>query len=238
MESKKQTESMSNKVNNSLKVTDYISSSQLKKRVKLYLSDTGYSEFIAGVFPEGLVISLVSILEELLSDCLKDIKKHDITGLYPITELILKNTINSTDKYDFILRHLKKYNSIIKYADSIFFNIRKVFDNLESKYGSKLMIESEARNLITFILLSLQYDLLNLALRITKYSNKRTLNKNVLITVIEYNLTPELSSKIKLKLDSSNVTTAVEVEDTTENSDLQEDDEEEEDEEEDEEEEN
>lgn len=224
MESKKHTESMSDRVNNSLKVTDYISLSQLKKKVKLYLGDTGYSEFKASIFPQGLVISLVAVLEELLSDCLKDIKKHDITGLYPISELILKNTINSTDKYDFILRHLKKYNSTIKYTDSIFFNIRKVFDNLESKYGSKLMIESETRNIISYILLSLQYDLLNLALRIVKYSNKRTLNKNVLITVIEYNLTPELSSKIKLKLDSSNVTSSVEVEDETEgteNSDIQ-----------------
>lgn len=193
------------RVNNKLKITEYVSLSQLKKKFKLHLKDIGYSEFKPSFFSQCLIITLVGILEEIISDCLKDVTKHDINGLYIISPLILKNSINELNKYDFCLKYLKKYNTIIKFHDGIFFNIRKVIDSLESKFGSKLMIDSEARNIISYIILSLQYDIIELSLMMVKYSNKRTLNKSVLLLILNYFVPEELSSKIKLKLDSQDV---------------------------------
>jgi hypothetical protein len=193
------------KVNNTLKISEYVSLSQLRKKIKLYFIDIGYGECKPSIFSQGLVLLLVMVIEEMLSDCLKDVTKHETNGLYLLTPMILRNLISESSKYDFALRHIKKYNSSIKYNDSVFFNIKKVLDNLESKYGSKLMIEYETRNLLSYVILSLQYDLINLALQFIKYANKRTLNLNVLFDVSSFIISKEISLKIKLKLDSSNV---------------------------------
>ena len=90
-----------------------------------------------------------------------------------------------------------------------FFNVKKVFDNLESKYGEKLMIESETRNFISYMLLSIQYDITDLSFRIVKYANKRTMNNNVLIAVIGHIMPDDIITKLKLKLDSSSIETNV-----------------------------
>ena len=109
-----------------------------------YLSEQGNSDFKPSIFAQGLIISLVMVLEELVSDCLKNVNK-DKTGLYTINQLILSNLLNTSDKYDFVSKYMKKYSSMLKYHDSVFFNINKVITNLEDKHGSKLMIESDKR---------------------------------------------------------------------------------------------
>jgi hypothetical protein len=193
------------KVNNTLKISEYVSLSQLRKKIKSYFVDIGYGEYKPSIFSQGLVLLLVMVIEEMLSDSLKDVTKHDTTGLYLLTPMILRNLISESNKYDFALKYIKKYNSSIKYGDSVFFNIKKVLDSLESKYGSKLMIEYETRNLLSYIIVSLQYDLLKLALILIEYANKKTLNLNVLYSVSNFVISQEISLKIKLKLDSSNV---------------------------------
>ena len=72
------------------------------------------------------------VLEELVTECIKNVLK-DKTGLYVINNLVLKNLLYETDKYNFALKYLRKYNSVVKYQDSVFFNIHKVIDNLETK---------------------------------------------------------------------------------------------------------
>jgi hypothetical protein len=193
------------KVNNTLKISEYVSLSQLRKKIKSYFVDIGYGEYKPSIFSQGLVLLLVMVIEEMLSDSLKDVTKHDTTGLYLLTPMILRNLISESNKYDFALKYIKKYNSSIKYGDSVFFNIKKVLDSLESKYGSKLMIEYETRNLLSYIIVSLQYDLLKLALILIEYANKKTLNLNVLYSVSNFVISKEISLKIKLKLDSTNV---------------------------------
>jgi hypothetical protein len=193
------------KVNNTLKISEYVSLSQLRKKIKLYFVDIGYGEYKPSIYSQGLVLLLVMVIEEMLSDSLKDVTKHDTTGLYLLTPMILRNLISESNKYDFALKYIKKYNSSIKYGDSVFFNIKKVLDGLESKYGSKLMIEYETRNLLSYIIVSLQYDLLKLALILIEYANKKTLNLNVLYSVSNFVISQEISLKIKLKLDSTNV---------------------------------
>ena len=191
-------------INNKLKINEYVSVSQLKRKLKIYLVEQGYSEFKTSVFAQGLIISLVIVLEELISDCLKSVKK-DNSGLYTINSLILKNVLYETDKYSFCLKYLRKYNNVIKYHDSVLFNIKKVMDNLEIKHGSKLMIDSESKNMICYMILGLQYDLIELSLKMVKYANRKTLNNLVLEIVCQYLMSDDFSSKIKLKLDSVNL---------------------------------
>ena len=192
-------------ISNKLKINEYVSISQLKRKLKAHLVDQGYSEFKTSVFAQGLIVSLVMVLEEIVLDCLKNVTK-DKSGLYTINTLILKSILYESEKYSFCLKYLRKYNLSIKYHDSVLFNIKKVMNNLETKHGSKLMIDSESNNMICYIILGLQYDMIELSLKMVKYANRKTLNNRVLEIVCQYLMSDDFSSKIKLKLDSFNIT--------------------------------
>jgi hypothetical protein len=141
------------KVTSKSKLSDIVSVAQLKKKFKAYLVDQEHSDFKSSVFPRNLIFVLIMILEELLSDSLEYIVKNETNGLYIINKYMVEMILSKTNKYDFVQKYLKKYNNTIKYHDSVFFNIKKVYDNLESKYGSKLMIDSECRNFLSYLLL-------------------------------------------------------------------------------------
>jgi hypothetical protein len=192
-------------INNKLKINEYVSINQLKKKLKAYLIDQGNSEFKPSIFSQGLIVSLVIVLEDLILDCLKNVSKDNKTGLYTLNVLILTNLLNESNKYNFSYRYFRKYSSIVKYHDSVFFNINKVYNNLEIKHGSKLMIDSESKNMISYLILCLQYDIVNLSVNMVKYANRKTLNVRVLDLTCSYLLENDLSNKIKLKLDSINI---------------------------------
>ena len=185
------------KVSNNYQLSEIVSISVLKKKFKQYLSDAQHEGFKSSVLPKYLVVSLVMVLEEILSDCLEYVKKHETNGLYVVDYSMIQMVLNKNNKYDFSLKYLKKYNSTFKYQDSVFFNYRKVVDNLESKYGDKLMIEPDARNFIAHILSSLQYDLVEMALTMVAYSNRKTLSSESLLCSYQI-LFKEMYSKIKL----------------------------------------
>lgn len=189
------------KVSNKYQLGEIVALSVLKRKFKQYMSDEGYDGFKSSVFPKYLVVSLVMVLEELLSDCLEFVKKHDTTGLYVIDYSMLTILLNRNTKYDVFLTYLKKYNSSVKYQESVMFNYRKVVDDLESKYGDKLMIEAEAKNYISYLLVSLQYELIKLSLTIVQYANRKTLSFESLLCSFNF-LFQEMYPKIKLKLDS------------------------------------
>ena len=190
------------KSNNNFKLTEYCSIAQLKRKFKSYLEDINYKEFKLNNFPQCLVLSIMIVVEECITDCLKYLNKNDINGLYVLDEKILRLMLSETTKYDFLLKYKNKYSSSIRYNDSLFFNLSKYLINLETKYGEKLMVTVEARNMLCYYLISLQYDLTNLSLMIVKYSNRKTLNKTVLLNCCLFLLDIDLKSKIKLKLDS------------------------------------
>jgi hypothetical protein len=198
-------------ISSKLNMSDYVVLSQLKKKMKSYLVEADCDKFKQGNFSKGLVISLVIVLEELLSDSLKYMVKNETDGLYKISPLIINTVINESSKYNFVLKYLKSYSQNIKYHESVFFNIKKVLDNLESKYGAKLMIESETKNLLSYIILSVQYDLINLSIIMVKYSKKKSLSIRPLIRGIEFLIHGDIYSKIDLKLDSMDEEKAVEV---------------------------
>lgn len=202
-------------INNKLKINEYVSLAQLKRKLKAYLVEQGNSDFKPSIFAQGLVVSLVMVLEELVADCLKSVSKEK-SGLYTINQLILSNLFGTSDKYDFISKYMKKYSSTLRYHESVFFNISKVITGLEDKHGSKLMIDSDAKNIICYIILSLQYDIVELSVNMVKYAGRKTLNTNVLDIVCSYILSNDISNKIKLKLDSINISTNVDGEDDSE----------------------
>ena len=202
-------------INNKLKINEYVSIAQLKRKLKAYLVEQGNSDFKPSIFAQGLVVCLVMVLEELVADCLKNVNKEK-SGLYTLNQLILSNLFNSSDKYDFASKYMKKYSSVLRYHDSVFFNINKVINNLEDKHGSKLMIDSDAKNIICYIILSLQYDIVGLSVNMVKYANRKTLNINVLEIVCLYIISNDLSNKIKLKLDSINISNNDEADDDIE----------------------
>lgn len=189
-------------ISSKLNITDYVVLSQLKKKMKSYLLEIGCDNFKQSNFSKGLVVSLVLILEELLSDSIKHVIKNEINGLYKISPLVLNIAVNENSKYNFMLKYLKSYNQMIKYHDSVFFNIKKVLDNLESKHGSKLMVESETKNLLSYIILSIQYELVNLTVSMVKYAKKRTLSVLPLLYGIKFLVHEDISSKVELRLDS------------------------------------
>lgn len=190
------------KISSGLNMTEYVTLSQLKKKMKSYLIELGCDNFKQSNFSKGLVLSLVMILEELLNDSLKHVVKNEINGLYKISPLVLNMTINEHSKYYFMLKYIKSYNQVVKYHESVFFNIKKVLDNLESKHGSKLMVDPESKNLLSYIILSIQYELVNLSVNMVKYAKKRTLSIAPLLHGIKFMLHEDISSKIELKLDS------------------------------------
>ena len=191
-------------INNKLKINEYVSIAQLKRKLKAYFVEQGNSDFKPSIFSQGLILCLVMVLEELISDSLKYVNK-DKSGLYSINQLILSNLLDCNDKYIFASKYMKKYSSNLRYHESVFFNINKIINSLEDKHGSKLMIETEAKNIICFIILSLQYDIVKLSVQMVKYAGRKTLNLNVLDIVCSYLMSNDISNKIKLKLDSINI---------------------------------
>jgi hypothetical protein len=211
-------------ITDKLKINDFTSLSQLKRKFKSYLEEQGCDDIKQSDFPRTLVYVSVMLLEEILSDCLKLVTKDSDgkhAGCYVINLLILHNSLSDITKYDFLIKYNRKYNNKIRYQESLFFNIKKVFDSLETKYGEKLMIDQETRNYITYLLLSLQYDITDLCVRVIKFANKKTLNKNALLCILGNYMNDGVMKKFQLKLDSlmSNKDTDAEVDDNTEDDD-------------------
>jgi hypothetical protein len=182
-------------------INNYCSLSQVKRKLKSHLCDTSHENLKINNFSQSIVFTLVDILDELINDSLKYVLKNDITGLYKLNTVVIKLVINEMPKYNICLKYLPKFSTSINYQDLLLFNYKKTLLNIENKLGNKLMIEHPTLNLISYLLLSIQYDLINLSVLFVEYSKKKTLSKNTLLCSMKSLLDDELSSKIKLKLD-------------------------------------
>ena len=182
-------------------INNYGSLSQIKRTLKRHLCDTSHENLKINNFGQSVVFALVDILDELINDSLKYVLKNDITGLYKLNTVVIKLVINEMPKYNTCLKYLPKFSTSINYQDLLLFNYKKTLLSIENKLGNKLMIEHSTLNLISYLLLSLQYDLINLSVLFVEYSKKKTLSKNTLLCSMKSLLDDELSSKIKLKLD-------------------------------------
>ena len=182
-------------------LNNYCTLSQVKRKLKSYLCDISHEYLKINNYGQSIVFTLVDMFNEIITDSLKYVCKNDITGLYKLNTVIVKLVINEMPKYHFLLKYLPKFNTSINYQDLLLFNYKKTLQFIESKLGNKLMIEYSTLNLISYLLLSLQYDLINLSVLFVDYSKKKTLSKNTLLNSVYSLLDEELSSKIKLKLD-------------------------------------
>lgn len=182
-------------------LNNYCTLSQVKRKLKGYLCDISHEYLKINNYGQSIVFTLVDMFNEIITDSLKYVCKNDITGLYKLNTVIVKLVINEMPKYHFLLKYLPKFNTSINYQDLLLFNYKKTLQFIESKLGNKLMIEYSTLNLISYLLLSLQYDLINLSVLFVDYSKKKTLSKNTLLNSVYSLLDEELSSKIKLKLD-------------------------------------
>jgi hypothetical protein len=182
-------------------LNNYCTLSQVKRKLKAYLCDISHEYLKINNYGQSIVFTLVDMFNEIITDSLKYVSKNDITGLYKLNTVIVKLVINEMSKYHFVLKYLPKFNTSINYQDLLLFNYKKTLQFIESKLGNKLMIEYSTLNLISYLLLSLQYDLINLSVLFVDYSKKKTLSKNTLLNSVYSLLDEELSSKIKLKLD-------------------------------------
>jgi len=182
-------------------INNYCTLSQVKRKLKSHLRDTSREYLKISNYGQSIVFTSVDIFNEIITDSLKYVSKNDITGLYKLNTVIVKLVVNEMSKYHFLLKYLPKFNTSINYQDLLFFNYKKTLQFIENKLGNKLMIEYSTLNLISYLLLSLQYDLINLSVLFVEYSKKKTLSKNTLLHSVYSLLDEELSSKIKLKLD-------------------------------------
>lgn len=201
------------RINNSLKITDICTATQLKKKFKSSLQELGYCDLKVSKIPYLLIQCLIIILDEFLTNSIEHIEKNETNGLYLLKSKYLQIVFNN---YNFVNKYIKKYNRDIKYSDGIFFNINKVYTNLESKFGNKLMIENEAKNIINYVLLSLQFDLIKLSASYLTFSGKKTFTSTLLTESLNYLIdNDELLKKITLKMDSDDIKIDIdEVEDT------------------------
>ena len=190
------------KLTNNVKMSDYAPLSQMKKKIKQFLVDKGCEDIRLDNFPQNIVISMVHILDELSTDSLKHVAKHQLNGLYTVNKLMIDLTIAEYDKYNFCHKYIKKFNPIIRYEDSLLFNLSKVLSGFELINGNKLTFDAESRNFISFIMLSFQYDMLELSVTILSYGSKKTMTKQLIVSCLKYILNNELSNRIDLKLDS------------------------------------
>ena len=182
-------------------LNNYCTLSQVKRKLKAYLCDISHEYLKINNYGQSIVFTLVDMFNEIITDSLKYVSKNDITGLYKLNTVIVKLVINEMPKYHFLLKYLPKFNTSINYQDLLLFNYKKTLQFIENNLGNKLMIEYSTLNLISYLLLSLQYDLINLSVLFVDYSKKKTLSKNTLLNSVYSLLDEELSSKIKLKLD-------------------------------------
>jgi hypothetical protein len=207
------------KITNNLKITDICSATQLKKKFKSHLNELGYNDLKVSKTPYLLIQCLIIILEDFLTNSIEHIEKNETNGLYLLKSKYLQLVF---DNYNFVNKYIKKYNKNIKYGNSIYFNINKVYTNLESKFGNKLMIENEAKNIINYILLSLQFDLIRLSASYLTFSGKKTMTGNLLSESVNYLIdNEELLKKITLKMDSHDICTEIDLNDANEVDDIE-----------------
>lgn len=189
-----------------MQTSNYITTAGLKRKCKQYLLDIN-QPLKTSIYPKLLVTSLINMIDDLIGDSITLISKNDNTGIYTITEQHIKSVVFDieTDHYQFLRSYVYKYNKQIKYADLLFFNVKKLITTLEEKYGKKMMLDYSGYNLLCYLFSSFQYNMIDLSIQFVKYSKKSTLTKQSFLLALEYLVHKDIVNKLKLKLDSLDI---------------------------------
>lgn len=176
---------------------EFGSLTNLKKKFKAYIEN---ETIICGKYPQQLVECLLIIMESVILKCIDYIEKNPV-GLYVVKEQFLRNILN---EYSFFEKYNKKFDKIINYSENLFFNSELFYNAIEKKYGNKMMIDKQTKNLLNFMVVCLQSDIVTLSCKILNYINKRTLNSELLLLSFDYIIGEDyFMSQFKLKFDCS-----------------------------------
>ncbi len=184
---------------NKPKTNDITVSKNIRDKIKTYFYDRDMKKVNIGKAPIFFVKSLITVLEELICNCIENTTKNKINGLYTINMLVLRDVLN-LPKYYFFNKYVKQYSNI-EYADNLYFNFAKSLKDIEARNGDKLSVDLETKKYLCFLISNIQYEILSISQKILVYSDKVTLNKDVIDFAYNCIVSKELSNKIKLKLD-------------------------------------
>jgi len=175
------------------------SKSVLKRNLKEYLTLKEYTNLKQNSFVFELSNVILIIMESLLKDCIEFVEKNDTNGIYNLKIDVLKLVV--LEKYDFLNKY-KSFNKLLFYKNNIFCNIDLLYLYIENLIGNKLMIDNMTKNYINYLLMSFQYDVVNLSCLCIDYSGKKTLSSKLLLTTLKYFIDNQnLFNLINLKLD-------------------------------------
>jgi len=174
---------------------EYGSLTTLKKKFKNYILNNTLK---CGKYPQQLTECLLIIMESVILKCIDYIEKNTL-GLYVVKEQFLRSILN---EYDFFEKYNKKFNGLLNYSENLFFNSEIFYNSIEEKYGNKMMIDKQTKNLLNYIIACLQYDIVTLSCKVLSYINRKTLSVDLLLLSFDYIIGNEnFMSQFKLKFD-------------------------------------
>jgi hypothetical protein len=199
---------------------DIGSKTQIKRKFKDYLNSINNVGLKQNKFSLYLSNILVILLDDMVLESISYIEKDNITGIYLVKLDYIKFILLNNSKYDFINKYVKSYSSTIRYQENLYFNIEKVYKNLDEKYGKKMMLDNQVKNFLNYILVSIQYDITNFSCVLLNFSSKKTFSKDLLIESIKYIIHNDyIFNRMILKLDSYNEIKSDDKEDNEEKED-------------------
>ena len=171
----------------------------LKRNLKEYLTLKGYTNLKQNSFVFELTNVILILMESLLKNCIEFVEKNETNGIYNLKMDVLKIVI--LENYDFLNKY-KSFNNLVLYKNNMFFNIDLLYSYVENIIGNKLMIDNMTKNYINYLLMSFQYDVVNLSCLCIDYSGRKTLSSKLLLTTLNFFIeNKNLFNLINIKLD-------------------------------------
>ena len=161
---------MKKRMNKKMEINKIVVMTQLKRKIRSYIEERGYENFKSGNYALYLVNSMVIVLEDMIETSIKYISKDEVTGLYKITPDIIRIMMKECDRYVYLNKYIRGYNSVVKYYDNVFFNFKNVIENIENRMGERLNLTNETKNIVAYMVTTLQYEITDLSLKIVEYS--------------------------------------------------------------------
>ena len=191
------------KVSLNLNFNDFFSKNQMKKKTKMYFIEKGYENYKISKFSQYISLALIMFMEDFFTNGIAYISKNELNGLYIFKKKYMSLVFTN---YDFLQKYLSKYNDKIAYDGNLFFNVNKVYKNLEYKVGEKIMFEYEAKNYLNYLMVCIQYDIIEIAVSIISYNCKKTFTKDLFLLSLKYLFSNnEFLNKVNLKIDCYNI---------------------------------
>ena len=166
------------KISLNLNFNEFFSKTQMKKKTKLYFVEKGYENYKISKFSQYISLALIMFMEDFFTNGIAYISKNELNGLYIFKKKYMSLVFTN---YDFLQKYLSKYNDKIAYDGNLFFNVNKVYKNLEYKVGEKIMFEYEAKNYLNYLMVCIQYDIIEIAVSIISYNCKKTFTKDLFL---------------------------------------------------------